>query len=311
MNRSGNEKSSNLLVVCGPTASGKTRLAVRLALEVDGEIISADSRQVYRGMDLGTGKDLDEYHTPEGTVPCHLVDIVEPSCIYTVQEYQRDFYRAFEAIHARGKLPVMAGGTGLYIEAVLRGYRIPDVAEDAGLRRRLMRETKENLIRRLRDLDPTAPAHTDLSSKKRIVRAVEVASAGTKRVPPGPRPELRPLVLATRRDRRELRERIDRRLDERFDCGMVDEVRRIMHSSCPPGRFAMFGMEYRSIAEYLRGETDFEQMKTRLRHAIHRLAKRQETWFRGMERRGIRVHWIDNADEAQARRLIQETRWEK
>ncbi|MBD3160988.1 MAG: tRNA (adenosine(37)-N6)-dimethylallyltransferase MiaA [Candidatus Eisenbacteria bacterium] len=300
-----------MLVVCGPNASGKTRLAVDLALVYDGEILSADSRQVYRGMDLGTGKDLQEYETDRGTIPVHLIDLVEPTEQYTLQHYIEDFRRKFGAISRTGRLPILAGGTGLYIEAVLRGYRVPNVPEDPNLRERLMHETKADLEARLRDLDPDLFARTDRSSKKRVVRGIEIAlrapeeAHGSGRAAP---PFTRPLVLGVRWPRRELIERIDHRLDARLDAGMVGEVRALLAAGVPAERLLLFGMEYKLITRYLLREISEQEMVERLRIEIHQLAKRQMTWFRGMERRGVPIHWIERADLAQARRIVDAAR---
>jgi tRNA dimethylallyltransferase len=299
--------AGNCVVVCGPTASGKTALGVALALEFGGEILSADSRQVYRGMDIGTGKDLDEYDTPRGAVPYHLIDIRAPGEIYTLHHYQRDFYAAFRDIRARARLPVVVGGTGLYLEAVLRHYRIPNVPEDPELREGLMRADFGELLRRLRELDPGLYRSTDRSSKKRVVRALEIALYArgheiewSEENPP----PIKPLVLAVRWPRHELRTRIDRRLEERLARGMIEEVERILQSGIRRDRFDLFGMEYRHVAAYLDGTVSRQEMVQNLRRAIHQLAKRQETWFRGMERRGIRLHWIDRADPGQAADIV-------
>jgi tRNA dimethylallyltransferase len=297
----------NCLVICGPTASGKTSLGVALALEFNGEIISADSRQIYRGMDIGTGKDLHEYSTPQGPVPYHLIDICEPAELYTLQHYQRDFYAAFRDIRARSRLPIVVGGTGLYIEAVLKHYRIPNVPENRVLREKLMQESIGELIGRLKKLDPDLYSNTDTSSKKRIVRSLEIALFGQdheiKWSDENP-PNIDPLVLAIRWPRKELHARINRRLEERLARGMIEEVERILQSGIPRERFDLFGMEYKHVATCLNGTVSRKEMVKNLRYAIHQMAKRQETWFRGMERRGIATHWIDRADREQAREIV-------
>ncbi|MBN2035649.1 MAG: tRNA (adenosine(37)-N6)-dimethylallyltransferase MiaA [Chitinispirillaceae bacterium] len=295
-----------LIVICGPTATGKTALGVRLAVSYNGEIISCDSRQVYRGMDIGTGKDLSHYRVGTRDIPYHLIDIADPAQVYTVYHYQRDFYRVFAGICSRNRVPVVVGGTGLYLEAVLRSFRISAIPEDGALRELLMSRDKHSLEQELKQLDPKRYAETDLSSKKRIVRSLEVAYArqtgsGDSDRRAIPLPPLDPIVIGVRFERSVLRERIRLRLEERFDQGMVDEVRRLLSSGIPPQRFDMFGLEYKHIARYIRGEIEFDAMKQELFHAICRFAKRQETWFRGMERRGIPVHWIkeDNAEKAE------------
>ncbi len=297
----------NLLVVCGPTASGKTALAVALARELGGEIISADSRQVYRGLDIGSGKDLDEYEKGGEKVQYHLIDIADLADTYTLHHYQRDFRRVFEKVRGRGRVPVMCGGTGLYIEAVLRNYELAEVPEDALLRERLMPKDKQELTLMLRDLDKSLCSVTDLSSKKRIVRAIEIIMHRGEYRPRRYKtrlPGIEPLVLCTRWEHAALRERIGRRLDERLSSGMIDEVRTLRQSGIPDTRLLGLGMEYRYITLYLRGEIGYEEMVVKLRHSIIQLAKRQKSWFRGMERRGVTVHWVEEAGIARAREVI-------
>jgi tRNA dimethylallyltransferase len=300
----------NCLFIGGPTASGKTTLGVALAVRYNGEVVSCDSRQVYRGMDIGTGKDLAEYHTRAGAVPCHLIDIVDPGEIYTVYRYQRDFYTVFQEIVSRQRLPVVIGGTGLYLEAVLRGYRISAVPENPMLRAWLMQRDKESLERELAALDPERFATTDLSSRKRIVRSIEVAMAkaasqGGRREPAPEYPAIDPLVLVVRWERGALRERIRLRLEQRLEQGMVDEVKRLLDSGIPQARFDMFGLEYKYIARYVKGEVGFDTMKQELYAAICRFAKRQETWFRGMERRGVALQWVDEGDFEEAVKVVE------
>jgi tRNA dimethylallyltransferase len=300
-------ENKNILVVCGPNASGKTQLGVKLALCIGGEIISADSRQVYRGMDIGTGKDLEEYSTEHGRVPYHLIDTVEPSQVYTLYHYQRDCYAAIRAIWARKKNPVIVGGTGLYIEAVLKYYEIADVPEDPDLRKAFMAEPKAKLLTRLKMMDPELYSRTDLSSKKRIVRALELARyarirpVNKKRENP---PQMSPLVMGVQWPRQELIERINKRLHQRLKQGMVEEVRQLLLSGISRERFSLFGMEYKHIARFIDGEVGYEQMVQQLQTDIHRLAKRQMTWFRGMERRGIPIEWIDRADSEEAMAVV-------
>jgi tRNA dimethylallyltransferase len=301
-----NCNKKNIIVIGGPTASGKTRLAVAVAQYCNGEIISADSRQVYRQMTIGTGKDLNEYTIDGKQLPYHLIDIADPHEMYTLYDYKRDFYQVYSNIVQRGKFPVLSGGTGLYIEAVLRNYDIPAIPENPQLRDQLMKKEKDLLIN---DLEKTAPdiySKTDLSSKKRIVRALEVAlcrsSTTCTNVPDFP--VLDPIVLCTRWDRSELRKRIDVRLHERLDQGLVGEVKLLLQSGIPRERFSLFGMEYKHVAQYIDGDVSYEKMVEDLKISIHQLAKRQETWFRGMERRGIPIHWIDNADQETALALL-------
>jgi len=297
----------DLIVVCGPTASGKTNLGVFLAGLFNGEIISADSRQVYRGMDIGTGKDLDEYRVNDSSVPYHLIDIVDPQAIYTLYDYQKDFQAAYSAVKSRGHVPILVGGSGLYVESVLRGYRIAPVPENEKLREELSGKEKESLSKQLEETDPELFRKTDLKSKKRIIRALEIAFY--KRDNPGfeegdPVEKIDPLVICTRWDRELLRERIDSRLEQRLARGMVDEVERILKSGIDRKRFSLFGMEYGHIARYIDGDVSYGKMVEDLKHSIHQLAKRQETWFRGMERRGIEVHWIKDADCKEAAAIV-------
>lgn len=290
-------------MVCGPTASGKTALAVRLAAVLDAEIISADSRQVYRGLDIGSGKDLREYAAPGRQIPFHLINIADPRDTYTLYNYQNDFYRSFAEVRQRSRLPLLCGGTGLFIEAVLSGYSLPEVPEDPPLRELMMQRPHHELENTLRMLDPGQFSRTDLSSKKRIVRAIEVATFRKNRPAPdpsAPRPAIVPCILCTRWERAVLHERIDRRLDARLQEGMVEEIRALRGGDLPDNRLFMLGMEYKHVTRHLRGETDYCTMIKELRRAIYQLAKRQETWFRGMERRGSTIHWIDNADAGQA-----------
>ncbi len=299
----------NLIAVCGPTASGKTRLGVAVARHVGGEILSVDSRQVYRGLDIGSGKDLDEYGHGSDAVPHHLIDIVDPGETYTLWRYQGDFYQTFREVHGRGRIPVAVGGTGLYLEAVIKHYRVPNVPEDRALREEMMRVGKDTLATLLRDESPEVAAGTDMSSKKRIVRGLEIARFAREhdvhRGHAAP-PEIHALVLAVRHPRPELRRRIRERLEQRLADGMIDEVRALRQRGVSDERLAMFGMEYRHIAAYLRGDVDPGTMREALYADICRLAKRQLTYVRGMERRGTPVHWIDGCDTKRAIALVNE-----
>jgi tRNA dimethylallyltransferase len=288
------------LVICGPTASGKTKLGIRMARRMGGEIVSCDSRQVYRGMDIGTGKDLAEY----GDVPYHCINIADPDEIYTVHRYQNDFRRAFDDITGRGKAPIVVGGTGLYLEAVLRGYAVPGVPEQAAFRAGQMERDRESLARELAGCAPALYETTDLTSRKRIVRSLEIARFGGLAM--GPERERQrvtgivPLVFCIAVDRPLLRERIAVRLADRLDAGMVDEVRHLLDNGITRERLAMFGMEYKHIARYLFAEVDYGNMVSDLCRDIGRLAKRQETWFRGMERRGTQIRWVREEEFGEA-----------
>ena len=301
-----NEKK-NLIVVCGPTASGKTTLAVAVARAFKGEIVSADSRQVYRTMDIGTGKDLCEYSNDGCAVPYHLIDIAEPAEVYTLYNYKNDFQRVYKDIHSRGKVPVITGGTGLYIEAILRNYEIPSIPEDPLLRAELMAKDTLWLEKELETRAIDLYKKTDLSSKKRIVRALEIAIHRVKESEPlkEPFPVLNPVILCTRWNRQELWKRIDNRLETRLTHGLLEEVRNILNSGIPRSRFDLFGMEYKHVAHFLDGDVSYKEMVQNLKISIHQLAKRQETWFRGMERRGHAIFWINDACKEDAFSLLE------
>jgi len=279
----------NLLVILGPTASGKTKIGVQLAHALDGEIISADSRQVYRGMDIGTGKDLREY----GDIPYHLIDIVDPGYEFNVFEFQRRFGEVFSDIRERGKLPIMVGGTGLYLESVLKKYRLPEVPPNPSLRKELQPIPLEKLVARLKSTNPRLHNTTDLLDRDRVIRAIEISESKEGRHPPFPLPDLNPLVFGIRWPRTILRQRITQRLRERLNQGLVEEVERLHKSGISFETLEFYGLEYRFIALFLKGELNRNDMFQKLNSAIHQFAKRQETWFRRMERQGILIHWID------------------
>ena len=284
----------DLLVILGPTASGKTRLAVAAARALGGEIVSADSRQVYRGMDLGTGKDLAEY----GNVPYHLIDLADPGEEYNLFRFQRDAFAAIAAIRQRGQLPILCGGTGLYLDAVLRGYRLVEVPENPALRTELETESDARLAERLRELRPQQHNTTDLADRDRLIRAIEIAwgeAAAASELPP--LPQLQPLVFGLRWPREELRRRIARRLDERLAAGMIDEVRHLNAAGTSWQQLEFYGLEYRLIAQYLQGALRRNDMVQKLRSEIGQFAKRQETFFRRMERQGVAIRWLDGAGE--------------
>jgi tRNA dimethylallyltransferase len=288
------EPAFNLLVILGPTASGKTRLAVGAARALGGEIVSADSRQVYRGMDLGTGKDLAEYEE----VPYHLIDIVDPGYEFSVFEFQRRFFEAFADIRERGRLPILVGGTGLYLDAVLKGYRLVEVPENPELRRELAELDQDALAARLLELRPDLHNSTDLLDRQRLVRAIEIAE-GEEAAGAGlpPLPSLRPLVFGIRWERQTLRRRITARLKERLEQGLIEEVARLHEEGVPWATLEYYGLEYRFVARHLQGELNRNDMFQKLNSAIHDFAKRQETWFRRMERQGTKIHWLEGAGE--------------
>ena len=290
----------NLIVVLGPTASGKTGLGVQLARAVDGEIISADSRQVFRGMDLGTGKDLDEY----GDLPYHLIDILEPGSEFSVFAFQKLFYQAFNDIRSRGKLPLLVGGTGLYLDAALRGYCMIEVPENPGLRKELAPLSLAALQQRLVKLRPEQHNVTDLEERERLVRAIEIAEGEQRADASLPQPpKLKPVIFGIRWERPVLRKRITARLKQRLDAGMIEEVEKLHAAGVSWKKLDYYGLEYRFIAQHLQGKLNRNDMTQKLNSAIHQFAKRQETWFRRMERQGTRIHWLDGQGDMLAAAL--------
>ncbi|MDP4201922.1 MAG: tRNA (adenosine(37)-N6)-dimethylallyltransferase MiaA [Bacteroidota bacterium] len=283
----------NLITILGPTATGKTTVATHLARAIDGEIISADSRQIYRGMDLGTGKDLSEYTIDGQEVPYHLIDIVNAGYKYNVFEYQRDFLQAFADISNRNRIPVLCGGTGLYIEAILKGYRLIQVPDNLEFRKQFEGKTLEELTQILSTYK-TLHNTTDVDTVKRAIRAIEIAEYYQHHPEiKTDYPDIRPLIVGLDISRDERRARITSRLKTRLEEGMVDEVRRLLDSGIAPDDLIYYGLEYKYLTLYVTGRLTFEEMFSQLEMEIHRFAKRQMTWFRGMERRGLSIHWID------------------
>lgn len=283
----------DLITILGPTASGKTPFAAALAYELNSEIISADSRQIYREMDLGTGKDLADYRVNGVDIPYHLIDIAEPGYKYNVFEYQHDFLKAYESIVSRGKLPIMCGGTGMYLESVLKGYRLLPVPENPELRRRLASKSLPELteiLSRYKQLHNS----TDVDSVKRAIRAIEIEEYYLH-TPVDERdfPHLNSLIIGVDIDRELRRSKITRRLKQRLDEGMTDEVRRLLEKGLHPDDLIYYGLEYKYLTEYVIGKLTYDEMFRQLEIAIHQFAKRQMTWFRGMERRGFTIHWVD------------------
>ena len=283
----------NLLTVLGHTAGGKTRFAACLADRIGGEIIGADSRQVYRRMNLGSGKDYSDYEVLGRKVPYHLIDIVEPGYQYNVYEYQKDFYRVFSQIRGRKKMPVLCGGSGLYIEAVLKGYRLIRVPVNRTLRENLKNKSIEDLSAMLASFKNPHNV-TDTGNLKRLLRALEIEMYYRDHPEfQNEIPNLEPLLLGIRYDRISRRKRISLRLHERLREGMIEEVRDLLAEGVAPEKLIYYGLEYRFITEYLLGKTSLEEMTTKLETAIHQFAKRQMTWFRRMERNGAKIHWLD------------------
>lgn len=283
----------DLIAILGPTASGKTPFAAALANVLDTEIISADSRQIYRGMDLGTGKDLIDYTVNGKQIPYHLIDIADPGYKYNVFEYQRDFLTAYETIKQKRKLPVLCGGTGLYLESVLKGYKLLPVPENPELRARLADKSLEELTGILQQYK-TLHNTTDVDTAKRAIRAIEIEEYYAH-TPVDERtfPQLNSLIIGVDIDRELRREKISRRLRQRLDEGMVDEVRRLIEQGIQPDDLIYYGLEYKYLTLYVIGKLTYEEMYQELEIAIHQFAKRQITWFRGMERRGFTIHWMD------------------
>ena len=301
-----------MITVIGPTACGKTQFAVALANELDGEILSGDSRQVYRRMDLGTGKDLDEYVIDGKTIPFHLIDIAEPGTKYNVYQYQQDFVNAYRDILSRGKTPILCGGTGLYIECVLRGYRMSFVPENQALRKSLEGKSLEelsSLLRSYKQLHNT----TDVDTAQRAIRAIEIEEyyrlhpeeEGNETPGEQQRSEtLRSVrdnnvVIGLMIDREVRRQRISSRLKARLENGMIDEVKKLLGEGIPPQDLIYYGLEYKYLTLHVIGKLSYEEMYRQLEIAIHQFAKRQMTWFRGMERRGATIHWLNAQDPLQ------------
>jgi tRNA dimethylallyltransferase len=287
-----------MITILGPTASGKTPVAAHLAAEIGGEVISADSRQVYRRMDIGTGKDLEDYVVDGQPIPYHLIDIREPGTKYNLFEYQQDFFDVYEAIRHRGTVPILCGGTGLYIEAVLKGYKLSPVPQNQELRDRLEGKSLGELTEMLVGLKAQSGSNmhnkTDVDSCQRAIRAIEIETYNLEH--PTPRrelPSVDSLIIGIDIDRELRREKITRRLKSRLENGMVDEVKALLNEGIPAENLIYYGLEYKFVTEYLTGQSAYDEMFTRLEIAIHQFAKRQMTWFRGMERRGFVIHWID------------------
>ena len=287
-----------MITILGPTASGKTTLAAHLAARIGGEIISADSRQVYRRMDIGTGKDLDDYVVDGKQIPYHLIDIAEPGTKYNLFQYQQDFHDAYKDIKNRGATPILCGGTGLYIEAALKGYALSPVPQNPELRARLEGKSLEELTGMLVALKQKngSVMHntTDVDTAQRAIRAIEIETYNAEH-PTEERqmPKIDSLVIGVNIDRESRREKITKRLRQRLDNGMVEEIRSIIDSGVAPEDLIYYGLEYKYVTEYVIGKTTYDEMFRSLEIAIHQFAKRQMTWFRGMERRGTVIHWID------------------
>lgn len=291
-------QNKRMITILGPTASGKTAVAAALALRTGGEIISADSRQVYRRMDIGTGKDLADYVVDGQPIPYHLIDIAEPGTKYNLFQYQQDFHAAYDDIRSRGKLPILCGGTGLYIEAVLGGYQLSPVPQNQPLRDALagksLAELTEMLVELKRRSGSNMHNQTDVDTAQRAIRAIEIETYNLENPTPDRQlPPVDSLIVGINIDRDLRREKITRRLKARLDEGLVDEIRALIGEGIDPEDLIYYGLEYKFITEYVVGRLSFDEMFRQLEIAIHQFAKRQMTWFRGMERRGYTIHWID------------------
>ncbi len=283
--------NSKLIVILGPTASGKTGLATALAYRINGEIISADSRQVYRGMTIGTGKDLAEYHCCGKHIPYHLIDIVEPGYEYNVFEFQKDFIRAYKEIQNHGNTPILCGGTGMYIDSVLKKYPLIKVPENEALRKELAKLPDEVLVHKLKSLKRLHNT-TDITEHKRLIRAIEIATYEQTNRPALDFPGFTPFVFGISLERSVVRHRITQRLKSRLENGMIKEVE-ILLEKLPPAKIMFYGLEYKYLTLFLTGKMSKTEMFGKLETAIHQFAKRQMTWFRRMERKGTKIHWID------------------
>lgn len=290
-----------MITILGPTASGKTSLAAALAARIDAEIISADSRQVYRGMTIGTGKDLDDYRQGDRVIPYHLIDICEPGTKYNLFQYQQDFHLIYNNIVARGVRPIFCGGTGLYIESVLKGYALSPVPQNQALRDKLADKSLAELTEMLEDLKHRNHSvmhnRTDVDTAQRAIRAIEIETYNLEH-PTDNRtlPPIDSVIIGVDINREERRRKITQRLKQRLEEGMVDEIRQLLDRGIAPENLIYYGLEYKFVTEYVIGKTSYEEMFRQLEIAIHQFAKRQMTWFRGMERRGFTIHWIDALD---------------
>lgn len=290
-----------MITILGPTASGKTSLAAALAARIDAEIISADSRQVYRGMTIGTGKDLDDYRQGDRLIPYHLIDICEPGTKYNLFQYQQDFHLIYNNIVARGVRPILCGGTGLYIESVLKGYALSPVPQNQALRDELADKSLAELTEMLEDLKHRNHSvmhnRTDVDTAQRAIRAIEIETYNLEH-PTDNRtlPPIDSVIIGVDINREERRRKITQRLKQRLEEGMVDEIHQLLDRGIAPENLIYYGLEYKFVTEYVIGKTSYEEMFRQLEIAIHQFAKRQMTWFRGMERRGFTIHWIDALD---------------
>lgn len=287
-----------MITILGPTASGKTSLVAALAYHLDAEIISADSRQVYQGMDIGTGKDLADYTVAGKHIPYHLIDICKAGSKYNVYQYQQDFLEVYNKIRETNKLPILCGGSGLYLEAILKGYHLSTVPPNEELRNQLNEMSHESLIQMLveiqEQLNTKMHNSTDLDSKQRTIRAIEIGKHMLTEADPKTNfPEIPSLIIGVDIDREERRRKITTRLHQRLEEGMIEEVKQLLNQGIAPEDLIYYGLEYKFVTEHIIGKLSYDEMVRQLEIAIHQFAKRQMTWFRGMERRGIKINWIN------------------
>ena len=293
----------NLLTILGTTASGKTKLAVELARQLNGEVLSADSRQVYRGLDIGSGKDLEEYQE----VPYHLIDIVEPGYEYNIFDFQQDFVKAFEDIKTRNKLPILAGGSALYVDSILKGFHLIKVEENPTLRAELAALSQAELNKRLVELKPNQHNTTNFLERERTIRAIEIAigeQAANAKLPPFP--DINPFIIGIQWQRDVVRKRTTIRLKQRLEQGMIEEVEQLHHQGLSWQAIDYYGLEYRYVAQYLQGLINKNDMFQKLNTAIHQFVKKQDTWLRRMQRNNFTIHWVDGEQDVlkQAMALI-------
>ena len=295
---------NDLITITGVTATGKTKLAVALASLLDGEILSADSRQVYKGMDIGTGKDLEEYTYHGMQIPYHLIDIVEPGYVYNVYEFYRDFFKAYDGIVSREKMPLMCGGSGMYLDAVIRGYKLDKVPVNKSLRSQLEALDNAELIDILKSYGSLHNI-TDTQDRERMFRAIEIADFKKKNVGLENKPRyVNSINFGVRYDRETIRNRITDRLHKRLEDGMLDEVKKLLDSGLSPEQLMFYGLEYKYLTMHLTGEIDYNEMFSLLNTSIHQFAKRQMTWFRRMEKNGVKIHWIDGNIDLDSKLMV-------
>ncbi len=293
---------NNLITILGPTAVGKTFLGASLANYFGGEIISADSRQVYRGMDIGTGKDLDDYIIDGKTVPYHLIDVIEPDDEFNLFLFNKQFYQAYNEITSRKKIPFLVGGTGLYLHSILKGYNLNKVEFDDKRFSELNNLTIEQLTSILKKLNPPLHNTTDMLIKDRIIRAIIIAESGNNNEVE--KKKISSLIIGVKLEREEIKKRITARLKHRLENGMIEEVKRLIDEGISFERLDLFGLEYKFLGKYLKGELNYNDMFQKLNSVIHSFAKRQMTWFRKIEREGIKINWIDGPDFEAAKQII-------